>query len=616
MSMISKISSGWLYGLVFSASLLIAEGLYVALSEPSVALWMVPFSVGVGAPLGLLIALFAGLFASGWASLLPAQESLTATSKRWLWEDDEERLVARSAWGLTATTLLAIWTAISVFASIRISLAIATPLFAGLLLALIQIAALAMLVASSALIASIVACVLGRVSSLGKIGSMLVRPAAFLGLAAVAGAIAFAAAWAIAAATLEVLPWAFAVGPLVGALATVVAIVVLETRPSLRRTKSRALSAFFVVAALFTLFLPMKLETTRLIFVGQSSIVSTWYDVIHPRLDFDGDGSIFFYAGGDCAPFDPDRGPHQQEIIGDGIDQNCSGSDLVVNPEDFRPGRTDHPRPKGIADKPNIILITTDALTFTNTTVGGYERDTTPNLADWASRATVFESAFSNSTSTRLSMPGLLAGMFNSQIPMKNKRRHPYDYDESLVTIATMLKEKGYRTIHLPGTHYFVRWKGYWNGFDEVDTTTYKEAKDRDHTSPGLTDAAIRYLDEHDPEEGPIFLWIHYYDHHEPYVMPEGAKAFGNSRSNQDIFDSELHFADSHWARLMSTVEEKWEPEDYLMIFTSDHGEMLGDHGLFRKTYPYEASARVPLLVRGPGIEGGVVSDQPVCHED
>jgi arylsulfatase A-like enzyme len=52
------------------------------------------------------------------------------------------------------------------------------------------------------------------------------------------------------------------------------------------------------------------------------------------------------------------------------------------------------------------------------------------------------------------------------------------------------------------------------------------------------------------------------------------------------------------------------------IIFTSDHGEMLGDHYLFRKTYPYEGSARIPYLISGPGIESGRVCDQPVCLED
>ncbi len=53
-----------------------------------------------------------------------------------------------------------------------------------------------------------------------------------------------------------------------------------------------------------------------------------------------------------------------------------------------------------------------------------------------------------------------------------------------------------------------------------------------------------------------------------------------------------------------------------ILAFTSDHGEMLGDHHLFRKTYPYEGSARVPLIFHGPGIERGVVCDRPVHQAD
>jgi len=56
-----------------------------------------------------------------------------------------------------------------------------------------------------------------------------------------------------------------------------------------------------------------------------------------------------------------------------------------------------------------------------------------------------------------------------------------------------------------------------------------------------------------------------------------------------------------------------------VVLFTSDHGEMLGDHYLWRKCVPYEGSARVPLLIRAPerfGLRKGSVVDEPVCLED
>jgi arylsulfatase len=57
-------------------------------------------------------------------------------------------------------------------------------------------------------------------------------------------------------------------------------------------------------------------------------------------------------------------------------------------------------------------------------------------------------------------------------------------------------------------------------------------------------------------------------------------------------------------------------PRDTYVIFTSDHGEMLGDHYLFRKCLPYDGSARIPLVMFGPGIEAGKVVDRPVGLED
>jgi arylsulfatase len=52
------------------------------------------------------------------------------------------------------------------------------------------------------------------------------------------------------------------------------------------------------------------------------------------------------------------------------------------------------------------------------------------------------------------------------------------------------------------------------------------------------------------------------------------------------------------------------------VLFTSDHGEMLGDHYYFRKVVPFEGSARVPFLLTGPGIPAGTVIDEPVSLAD
>ena len=60
---------------------------------------------------------------------------------------------------------------------------------------------------------------------------------------------------------------------------------------------------------------------------------------------------------------------------------------------------------------------------------------------------------------------------------------------------------------------------------------------------------------------------------------------------------------------ILDALERRNMLDNTIIIFTSDHGEMLGDHGLFQKQAPYESSIHIPLIVTGPGVYGGVVSD-------
>ena len=61
--------------------------------------------------------------------------------------------------------------------------------------------------------------------------------------------------------------------------------------------------------------------------------------------------------------------------------------------------------------------------------------------------------------------------------------------------------------------------------------------------------------------------------------------------------------------KIMDALEGRGMLDNTVVVFASDHGEMLGDHGLYKKSVPYEAALRVPLLIAGPGIAGGRVSD-------
>lgn len=66
----------------------------------------------------------------------------------------------------------------------------------------------------------------------------------------------------------------------------------------------------------------------------------------------------------------------------------------------------------------------------------------------------------------------------------------------------------------------------------------------------------------------------------------------------------------------LEEVESRGELDNTLVVFTSDHGEMLGDHNRWKKRVPYQASAGVPLVAAGPGVSGGRVSDAPASVMD
>jgi arylsulfatase A-like enzyme len=65
-----------------------------------------------------------------------------------------------------------------------------------------------------------------------------------------------------------------------------------------------------------------------------------------------------------------------------------------------------------------------------------------------------------------------------------------------------------------------------------------------------------------------------------------------------------ITFIDEQTGRILESLKKRDMYDNTLIIFFSDHGDMLGDHHLWRKTYAYEASAKIPMLLRWPGSMG------------
>jgi choline-sulfatase len=72
---------------------------------------------------------------------------------------------------------------------------------------------------------------------------------------------------------------------------------------------------------------------------------------------------------------------------------------------------------------------------------------------------------------------------------------------------------------------------------------------------------------------------------------------------------AEIELIDDYVGRMLDTLERRGLFDNTVVVFTSDHGEMLGDHGMYTKSVAYNGATQIPLIVAGPGVRAGVVSE-------
>jgi arylsulfatase A-like enzyme len=170
-------------------------------------------------------------------------------------------------------------------------------------------------------------------------------------------------------------------------------------------------------------------------------------------------------------------------------------------------------------------------------------------------------------------------------------------------------------------------------GFNDYDAKPYA-LPERLHPTTWTGDVAVNFLSNYNREE-PFFLKVSFARPHSPFDAPERfwkmyenrdipeavvgewAKKYApRSGKNSSIWHGDLGpeqvrksrigyygnvtFIDEQVGRMLEVLEERGLLENTLVLFTADHGDMTGDHHLWRKTYAYEASARIPMLMRWP----------------
>jgi arylsulfatase A-like enzyme len=263
------------------------------------------------------------------------------------------------------------------------------------------------------------------------------------------------------------------------------------------------------------------------------------------------------------------------------------------------------------ADRLNVLLITVDTLRADHVTGYGYARNTTPNLDAFLETAVSFEDAHANAPWTLPSLASLMTSLHPSTHGcVKFSSR----LDPSHLTLAEILRDAGYRT-HGVGSHSFLKaTRGLQQGFSGFDGELIHDHKrtDRHVSSREISDKAIRWLDElaaAGPDEPPWLLWLHYFDPHTAYVAHEGvSERFGLERP-VDLYDGEIAFTDRELGRVLDRLARSGRDATTLVVFASDHGEALGEHGLdSHSTNVFGEVTRIPLAIRDPRIGTGRVS--------
>ena len=184
------------------------------------------------------------------------------------------------------------------------------------------------------------------------------------------------------------------------------------------------------------------------------------------------------------------------------------------------------------------------------------------------------------------------------------------------------------RPYALPERLHPTRWTGntavnFLKTYDRPDPFFLKVSFARPH-SP--YDAPQRHFDLYEDADLPKAVIGKWAERYAPVEDPENYNAwhgdFGEAqvRHSRQGYYGNITFIDEEIGRILETLEDLGLHENTLVVYTADHGDMTGDHHLWRKTYAYEASARIPMLLRWPkglvSAERGQVIAKPVELRD
>ncbi len=252
----------------------------------------------------------------------------------------------------------------------------------------------------------------------------------------------------------------------------------------------------------------------------------------------------------------------------------------------------------------NVILITIDTLRADRLRCYGGRRIYTPAFDSLAADGVLFENAFSPVPLTAPSHATMLTGRYpiSHGVRLNGSSILP----DGETTLAEIAKQRGMRTGAVVSCLVLASRFGLNQGFDLY----YEEGIAGTAGQSGLwfderkavrsVDRAVKWLRAE--SDRPFFLWLHLFDPHHPYDPPSPFRQSYRERP----YDGEVVYTDRALGLFLKSVKEMGLYDSSLIILAGDHGEGLGEHQEdFHGTFVYDATTKVPLIVRAPGGKRG-----------
>jgi len=248
--------------------------------------------------------------------------------------------------------------------------------------------------------------------------------------------------------------------------------------------------------------------------------------------------------------------------------------------------------------RPNILLIVPDALRAKQLPSYGYQRIRTPVIDNLVRNNVLFRYCFVKTPNTNDSFSYLFSGQWFGSEGLKKGEK----------TLAQYLKEDGYHTVGFVSSNNLISLKtpaenGYGRGFDEYFQDEALARPPHQRKNEQTTADILDWLGRSKNLSKPFFLFAHYIDPHSPY---------------EPSYDAEIEKIDHELGRIVEKLKELALYENTLLVFTSDHGESLGDHGSpdGHGWFLYAEQVQVPLIMKFPRNRYARLVDQVVRHID